>query len=247
MAPLKPQKWEPTGNFKLHLTAPATREERNKTTPAVPMTQEPFQQIYEKRYFIQKHCLHKCVAFVQMLPIPTFLERRFNLGLTPSAVSCPWLRVAASEGGACEVGSEAFADHSQLCSCDEAYSRFYLPAEWASSSFYPSLQTPQVRCKPLVLPLAGFFQEGFGDQQCKSWASCSPHPRPVPPPLPTPTSSISKQGCRQRGEERRLGPDGGKGIWDGKSRNVGSSITHLKLEPPGWGPRGQGTPSSEQL
>ena len=65
MAPLKPQKWEPTGNFKLHLTAPATWEERNKTTPAVPMTQEPFQQIYEKKYFIQKHCLHKCVAFVQ--------------------------------------------------------------------------------------------------------------------------------------------------------------------------------------
>lgn len=75
MAPLKPQKWEPTGNFKLHLTAPAAQEERNKTTPAVPMTQEPFQQIYEKKYFIQKHCLHKCVAFVyKCFPSPPSLR-----------------------------------------------------------------------------------------------------------------------------------------------------------------------------
>ena len=89
MAPLKPQKKEQTGSFRLQVTAPAMQEERNKRTPAVPMTQEPYQQIYKKK---KKTTLFKnftqmcslCTKYKRILfLVPTFLERCFSLGPLP--------------------------------------------------------------------------------------------------------------------------------------------------------------------
>lgn len=35
-----------------------------------------------------------------------------------------------------EAGSQAFSDHSRLCNCDEASSRFHLPAKWKQRSAF---------------------------------------------------------------------------------------------------------------
>lgn len=157
----------------------------------------------------------------------------FQLG-TPSrtlAVSCP--------GAACgrrlrqEGPSQTTVSYA---TAKRPYSKFPLPAEWTAISFYPSLlQTPRAHSKSLVLPLAaGFFQERGSTLQALD----------LSPPPPT-SSIVSKVG--DRGKER-LGPDGGNGIGVGgmKSRNVGSSIIHMKPDPPSWGPRGQGTPGPRQ-
>ena len=167
-----------------------------------------------------------------LLLVPTFLERCFNLGPLPE------LRLSAALGlpvGGSFGGRGLLRPQSVM-----QPRRGPIPSSPSQQSGPPSAFTPpssrlhgRTASRWGCLLLQVFSRRG--DQPCALDLS--------PPP---PTSSIvSKVG--DRGKER-LGPDGGNGIGVGgmKSRNVGSSIIHMKPDPPSWGPRGQGTPGPRQ-
>lgn len=108
-----------------------------------------------------------CTKYKRLpLPIPVCLRRGLNLGLPISYCQLPLAASQrASEGGASEVGSQAFSDHSQLCNCDEAPPRSRLPAEWKQrSAFTPhSDPTGKQQAADLLLSLnAGFLQDWRG-------------------------------------------------------------------------------------
>lgn len=202
------------------------------------MTQEPYQQIYEKKYFIQKLFTQMCSLCTKykriLLLVSTFLERCFNLGPFPGlGCQLPWgcLWAAASEGG-------AFSDHSQLCNCEEAL--FQVP---------PPSRAERHQLLPLSPPdSTGAHQVAGAASCCRFFPGEGINPASPGPLSPSPNFFHSEQGWRQRGKERRLGPDGGNGIGvrEMKSTNVGSSIIDMKPETPGWGPRGQGTAGPRQ-
>lgn len=172
MAPLKPQKREQTGSFRLQVTAPAMQEERNKRTPAVPRTQEPYQQIYKKKKkkILFKNCLHKCVAYVQSTKESCFLSppplRDVSTWDPFQAVSCP--------GAACgrqlqrEGPSQTTVSYA---TAKRPYSKFPLPAEWTPSAFTPPSSRLHGRTlsRWCCLLLQVFSRRG--DQHCKLWTS----------------------------------------------------------------------------
>lgn len=106
--------------------------------PGLP-NQEPHQQFYEKNIYSKTlfQTCGLCTKYKRLHLIPICLQRVLNLGFL---ISHGQLLLAAgqiaAEGGASEVGSQAFSDHSQLCNCDEASSRSHLPAEWKQRSAF---------------------------------------------------------------------------------------------------------------
>lgn len=163
------------------------------------MTQEPYQQIYEK-YFIQKLFTQMCSlctkAAESCFLSPPSLRDVSTLGPLPGLCHKFWgcLWAAASEGG-------AFSTTVSYATAKKPYSQVPPPSrvDRHPLSLPSLLQTPQAHSKSLVLPLAAGFSRT--DQPCKPWTF-----------LPSPTSSIvSKVGDREA-RERRLGPDGGNGI-----------------------------------
>lgn len=150
------------------------KERGERGTPAVPMTQEPYQQIYEKKYFIQKlftQMCSLCTKYKRILLVSTFLERCFNLGpFQDSGCQLPW---------GCSVGGVLQREGPSQTTVS------YATAKKPYSNSPPS----RVDCHPLLplpspdstgaasrwcCPLLQVFP-GQGINPCKPWTS-SPSP-----------------------------------------------------------------------
>lgn len=147
-----------------------------------------------------------CTKYKRLpLPIPVCLQRGLNLGLPISHCQLPLAASQiASAGGASEVGSQAFSDHSQLCNCDEASPRFHLPAEWKQrSAFTPHSRAHRHAANSRFAAVSQCrFSPGLEGISPASPGSLvhPPCPRPV---FPSPISKRQgkKAGARWRGED----------------------------------------------
>lgn len=111
----------------------------------------------------------------------------------------------------------AFSHHSGLCNCDEASSRFHLPAAWKQRSAF----TPHSRSHCLAAVSPGKLLPGSEGSVLQVLGPLfTPGPTPV---FPSPTSPISN-----RGKERRRGQMEGWGCWVRRSGSVGYGITLRK-------------------
>lgn len=156
------------------------QKERSERTPAVPMTQEPYQQIYEKKYFIQKLFTQMCSLCTKykriLLLVSTFLERCFNLGPLPGL----WLSAALGlpVGGSFR-GRGLLRPQSVM-----QLRRSPIPSSPSQQSGPPSAFTPlssrlhRRTASRWCCPLLQVFSR-TGDQPCKPWTSL-----PLPQLLP---------------------------------------------------------------